>query len=74
MERGIIRESALSVRERDPTVCRGAAQLALRRYGGGRQRQCEPVLAYRDLQGQRRGFVSLLGRFVQSLASGKNGG
>jgi hypothetical protein len=40
---GIIRESALSVRERNPTIRRGPTQLALRRHGGWRQRQYKPI-------------------------------
>ena len=62
-----------SVRERDPTLRPRPAQLALRRYGGRGQRQCKPVFADRDLQGQRGRSVSLFGRFVQSLAFGKDG-
>jgi transposase len=40
-----------SVRERDPTVRRRAAQLALRRHGGRGQWQREYLFADRDLQG-----------------------
>ena len=62
-----------SVRERDPTVCRGPTQLALRRYCGWRQWQCEYLFADRDLQGQWGGSVSVFGRLVQSPPFGNNG-
>src|SRR6266581_3718957 len=59
--------------QRDSFVRRRPAQLALRGHGRWRQCQCEPLLAYRDLQGERNKSLPLPRRTISGAAVGENG-
>lgn len=47
------------MRKRDPAVLRRASWMVVQRYGRWCERECQSVLARRDLQGQRHRPVSL---------------
>ena len=69
VRRGIILESALSLRELHPPLRGRPTQLAGLGHRSRRQRERKPVLAAADLQGQRDQLVSLSASLARGAAA-----
>ena len=60
------------LRKRDPPVRRRAPQLVVRRHGGRRERQRQPVLAAADLPGQRDRWLPVPPGAARRVAQGQD--